>query len=72
MPTISFSLNRPTESFAQSECNEQTKEQMNIKVFCRFRPTFKTPASLKYDSTMIEDGENSYSFDHIFGKYSAQ
>ena len=37
----------------------------NIRVFCRMRKPNKFEDSLKYDSTMIDDGENCYSFDYI-------
>mgnify|MGYP001302379332 CR=1 FL=1 len=38
----------------------------NIRVYCRFRPAHHL-SSFKYDHTMIDDGENRYSFDDIFG-----
>jgi DNA replication protein DnaC len=28
--------------------------------------------SIKYDSTMVDDGENCFSFDHVFGRTSTQ
>lgn len=46
--------------------NSHSKEGQNIKVYCRFRPA-KHISSLKHDHTMIDDGENRYSFDGVFG-----
>lgn len=47
------------------------KEGGNIKVYCRFRPS-QIPSNLRYDENMVDDGENKYSFDLIFGKYAVQ
>ena len=45
----------------------------NVQVFCRMRPANKSNLDcLKHDSTMVDDGENSYSFDYIFGRNATQ
>lgn len=53
---------------------DYSKETMgNVKVYCRLKPPHRSLSdSLQYDNTMIDDGENRYSFDRIFGKYSTQ
>jgi hypothetical protein len=55
---------------SEKECGNG-KEGGNIKVYCRFRPS-QIPSNLRYDENMVDDGENKYSFDLIFGKYAAQ
>ena len=35
-------------------------------------PTKSHQDCIKYDSTMVDDGENCYSFDYIFGRGSTQ
>ena len=47
-------------------------EASNIRVFCRMRKPNKSEDSIKYDSTMVDDGENCYSFDYIFDKNAVQ
>lgn len=54
------------------ETKENSKSNDNIQVYCRFRPSIKFSSDLKYDHEMIDDGENCYTFDSIFGKYSEQ
>lgn len=45
----------------------------NIKVYCRLRQAKKTSNPLiKYDNTMLDDGENCFSFDYIFGRSASQ
>lgn len=58
----------------ENSCYESSLKQeegQNIKVYCRFRPAMQ-PTQLKHDRTMIDDGENRYSFDGIFGGLSSQ
>lgn len=67
------------ESLVESTIDENSTYQtawkvedgQNIRVFCRFRPA-NYPSCLKHDHTMIDDGENRYSFDGIFGSSSSQ
>lgn len=47
------------------------KEMDNVKVYCRFRPC-NVPSNIRYDESMVDDGENKYSFDGIFGKFASQ
>lgn len=58
----------------ENSCSEslaKEEEGQNIRVFCRFRPAVH-PTHLKYDHSMIDDGENRYSFDAIFSSTSCQ
>ena len=43
-----------------------------MRIFCRLRPHQKQVYDYKYDTSMIDDGENCYSFDRIFGKFTSQ
>lgn len=43
-----------------------------VRIYCRLRPQSKNHYDYKYDSSMIDDGENCYSFDRIFGKLASQ
>lgn len=43
----------------------------NIRVYCRFRPS-ESPSQLRHDDSMVDDGDNRYSFDGIFGKSAGQ
>lgn len=45
----------------------------NVRVYCRMRPATRSSVDcLKHDSTMVDDGENCYSFDYIFGREGGQ
>lgn len=43
-----------------------------VRIYCRLRPPQKVLYDYKYDTSMIDDGENCYSFDRIFGKFTSQ
>lgn len=67
------------ESMVESTLDEDSEyhsickvdEGQNIRVFCRFRPA-RQPFNFKHDYTMIDDGENRYSFDAIFDRNTTQ
>ncbi len=43
----------------------------NIRVYCRFRPS-ACRSALRHDESMVEEGENRFSFDGIFGEGASQ
>lgn len=49
----------------------QERDSDNVRVYCRFRPC-SVPSGIRYDESMVDDGENRYSFDGIFGKFASQ
>lgn len=53
-------------------CGSKEEGQgQNVRVYCRFRPA-NHPSQLRHDATMLDDGENRYSFDGIFGSQFGQ
>lgn len=63
-PALASSALASSAPLAPSPCE-------NIRVYCRFRPS-EAPSQLRHDESMVDDGENRYSFDGIFGRSASQ